>query len=87
MLGICQENGKYIVYEPSFSFPRVLFRHFLVWAVLALVAGGSNEPYAATMMDIQGNRHVNNNLRFIDRELDVNYGGQGQGKSDRSSCG
>jgi hypothetical protein len=52
---------------------------FLVLAVLALVAGGSNEPYAATMMENQGKGGFKNNPRFIDRELHVNYG-QGPGK-------
>lgn len=43
---------------------------FLVLAVLALVAGGSNEPYTATMMEKQGSRDFNN----TPRELDVNCG-------------
>jgi hypothetical protein len=55
---------------------------FLMLAVLMalLVAGGSNKPYTATKMEKQGNRGFNsNNLRFMERELDVNYN-QGPGK-------
>jgi hypothetical protein len=43
---------------------------FLVLAVL--FSGGSNEPYAATMMEKQGRTDFNNNPRYIDKELDVN---------------
>jgi hypothetical protein len=54
---------------------------FLVLAVLALVVGGSNEPYAATstVMEKQATRDFNKNPRYIDRELDVSYG-EGPGK-------
>jgi hypothetical protein len=54
---------------------------FLMLAVLAsLVAGGSNEPYAATMMEKQGNRDFNNTLRLVGKESDVKYGQGQQGK-------
>jgi hypothetical protein len=53
---------------------------FFVLAVLVLVAGaGSNKPYAATMLEKQGTKVFHNNPRYIDRELDVDYG-QGPGK-------
>jgi hypothetical protein len=46
----------------------------LTSAVLALVNGGSNEPYPATMTEKQGRADFHNNPRYIDRELVVNYG-------------
>jgi hypothetical protein len=44
-------------------------------AVLALLSGGFDEPFTETSMtEKQGTRDFHNNPRYIDKELDVNYG-------------
>ena len=52
----------------------ILVAFLVTSAVLALVTGGFNEPFSDNMTEKQVARDFHNNPRYIDREVDVNYG-------------